>query len=255
MSEKKGNFWIWGLHSVLTAIEKRPELLSEVLYVESELSDATRRRMDSLRSQKSIEVRSVPQIPRSLEEHRHQGIAANLRYFPTFNERDLQQALGDSKASGQWLLLDGIEDPRNYGAILRSAAAFGVAGVIVGEKFQAPLSGVVAQASAGTCFLLPIYEISTTLKLPELVQSSQVRLIGLDGDGLPLRAQLADLHDKKEKIIWIVGAEGKGIHSRLKQKISQFVSIPLSPAVESLNASVAASIVLYEGHAVLTGEG
>jgi 23S rRNA (guanosine2251-2'-O)-methyltransferase len=249
MKEKKGNFWIWGLHSVLAAAEHCPESLSEIQYIESEISDASHRRLAALRANKSLQITAVPTLPRSLEEHRTQGIAANVKYFPMSNETDLQNALQVPSKGAQWILLDGIEDPRNFGAILRSAAAFGVSGVIVGEKFQAPVNGVVAQASAGTCFLTPIYEISSTLKLPDLVSGPEIMLIGLDGGGMDIQSKIGELRKTRPniQIIWVLGAEGKGIHSRLKQKIENFVSIPMAEAVESLNASVAAGIVLYLG--------
>ncbi len=249
MKEKKGNFWIWGLHSVLSAVERRPEIISEIQFIDAEISDATRRRMDALLGNKHFQIQSVASLPRALDEHRCQGVAANIKYFPMFNESDLQNAFHNPEKINQWILLDGIEDPRNFGAILRSAAAFGVSGVIVGEKFQAPVNGVVSQASAGTCFSTPIYEITSTLKLPDLLNGPEVVLVGLDRAGRDVAQSISDLKSRhpKAQVIWVLGAEGKGIHSRLKQRVPNFVSIPMTNGVESLNASVAAGIVLYLG--------
>jgi len=248
MKEKKGNFWIWGLHSVLMAAERRPEILSEIQYVENDMSDGALRRIEAIKTQSKISLKAVAALPRTLDEHRHQGIAAHVKYFPLLNEHELTLAFESQQSAGQWLVLDGIEDPRNFGAILRSAAAFNVHGVIVGEKFQAPVSGVVSQASAGTCFLVPIYEISSTLKLPDLLPKTDlVKIVGLDGSGASLKDFLNAAPNFYGATVWIVGAEGKGIHARLKQKIPNFVSIPMHNGVESLNASVATGIVLYEG--------
>ncbi len=245
MTFKKNNFWIWGLHSVLEALKHAPETISEIHFQRREVSDRVFEKLSELSNDHAIRLTETPTMPTALSENRHQGVAASLRYFNYRNESDLRQELASISGFSQWALLDGIEDPRNFGAILRSAAAFGLKGVIVGEKFQAPVTGVVAQASAGTCFQLPIYQVPTTLKVPDLFPTDSSRIIGLDGRGEDLRSLLSKSENLDRALIWVVGAEGKGIHGRLKEKLKSFARIEISESVESLNASVAASLVFF----------
>ena len=165
-----------------------------------------------------------------------QGVAALVR-CKTFK---LEDVLAKSQA-GPLLAIAGVQDPGNLGTILRSAEAFGAGGILLGEGTVNPFNSKVIRASAGSVFRLPIVQI----KLPEVLD--QMRHLGLrliatsSHKGTPLdQAMLSG------PLAIFIGSEGAGLPRELLTQMTDTVSIPHSPAVESLNAGVAASIVLYE---------
>jgi TrmH family RNA methyltransferase len=145
------------------------------------------------------------------------------------------------KAAGPLVVVAGLQDPGNLGTILRSAEAFGTGGVILGEGTVHYLNSKVVRASAGSVFRLPI----TTTKLSEAIQAmrqNKVRMLATSSHkGIPLRdANLG------APLAIFIGSEGAGVSRDLVRDMDDFIAIPHSPQVESLNAGVAASIVLYE---------
>lgn len=182
----------------------------------------------------------------------HQGvvaIAAPVAYL------DLDAMLGqiapDLNAARErkpvLLALDGIEDPHNYGAMLRSAVASGASGVIVPERGQAPLSATAVKASAGTALRIPIARVTNLADALFNLKERGYWIVGLDGgpaEGTQERATVWD-YDWDRPVALIIGGEGKGIRPRVRSQCDVLVSIPMSGEVESLNASVAAGIALF----------
>jgi 23S rRNA (guanosine2251-2'-O)-methyltransferase len=145
------------------------------------------------------------------------------------------------------LALDGIEDPHNYGAILRSAVASGASGVVVPERGQAPLSATAVKASAGTALRIPIARVSNLADALFSLKERGYWVVGLDGgvaEGSQERATVWD-NDWDRPVALVVGSEGKGMRPRVRAQCDVLVSIPIAGDVESLNASVAAGIVLF----------
>jgi 23S rRNA (guanosine2251-2'-O)-methyltransferase len=230
--------WIWGHHSIEAALERHPELVLE-LFCSRETVDGTLLR---LAQALGLRFRSQASVPGSLQDKRHQGVWAKLKAFPKRHWNDfIDQELPEC---GQWVLLDRIQDPRNYGAILRSCAAFGVQGVLVRERHQAPLTGVVAQSSAGQLFRVPIIELSSMEALWKWVEKESVLTLALDAHGGSFNA----LHSSASKRwLWLLGSEGEGLSPSLLSRATVKLAIPMADGVESLNASVAASLAVYEG--------
>ena len=146
------------------------------------------------------------------------------------------------------VVLDGIEDPHNYGAILRSAVAAGAVGALVPEKGMAPLSAVAVKASAGTALRIPI---GRTPRLGETLYAARERgywVLGLDGGdaeaGGPERVPVWDV-DWDRPLLLVVGSEGRGMSRHVRAQCDAFVTIPMRGPAESLNASVAAGIALF----------
>jgi TrmH family RNA methyltransferase len=165
-----------------------------------------------------------------------QGVAALVRW----KEFSMEEVLGNAK-DGPLLALAGIQDPGNLGTILRSAEAFGAAGVLLGEGTVSPFNSKVVRASAGSMFRLPVAKA----KLAEVIRplrEHRIRLVATSshkGTALP-EAGLA------LPVAIFIGSEGAGLSRDLIREMDEVVAIPHSPQVESLNAGVAASIVLYE---------
>ena len=172
-----------------------------------------------------------------------QGVAALVR-LKEFSLEDVTERL----QVGPVIALAGLQDPGNLGTILRSSEAFGSAGVILGEGTVSPLNSKVVRASAGSLFRLPIihrHGKSTTLKLEaisEKLRAQGVRLIATSSHrGTPL-----DQADLRTPAAIFFGNEGSGLPRDLMARMNESIAIPHAPQVESLNAAIAASIVLYE---------
>jgi 23S rRNA (guanosine2251-2'-O)-methyltransferase len=244
---KKPEDWAWGLHSFEAALECHPEIFLEI-QVEEEAAADVRARVESLAKAQGLRLKTVRRLPGFLAEKRTQGVAFKIQNFPQERYADFEEeflaALREPAAhSRQWAVLDSLQDPRNYGAILRSAAAFGIEAVITGTRDQCPLTGVVAQASAGNAFRLRNVEAPNLSRVLERVQTEAGNIWALEAGGRGLPQLLGS--GEPRPIVWIVGSEGEGIRSGLLKYVTEKVSIPMEPGVESLNASVAASLAFY----------
>jgi TrmH family RNA methyltransferase len=172
-----------------------------------------------------------------------QGVAALVR-LKNFSLEDVTERL----QLGPIIVLAGLQDPGNLGTILRSSEAFGSAGIVLGEGTVSPFNSKVVRASAGSVFRLPIihrHGKSTTAKLEEIsekLRTQDVRLLATSSHkGTPL-----DQADLKSPAAIFFGNEGSGLPRDMMAKMDESIAIPHAPQVESLNAAIAASIVLYE---------
>jgi 23S rRNA (guanosine2251-2'-O)-methyltransferase len=140
------------------------------------------------------------------------------------------------------IVLDGVEDPHNFGAILRTAEAAGANGVVIPERRAAGVTGTVAKASAGASEHLPVAKVTNIARTLEELKAKNVWIVGLDERG----KQNYDEVDYKMDCAVVLGAEGKGLHDLVAKKCDFLVSIPMLGKVPSLNVSVAGGVVLYE---------
>jgi len=140
------------------------------------------------------------------------------------------------------VVLDGVEDPHNLGAILRTADAAGADGVILPERRAVGVTGIVAKASAGASEHLPIAKVTNISRAIEDLKSKEFWIVGLDERG----QQTYDAIDYKMHCAVVLGAEGKGLHDLVRRHCDFLVSIPMLGKVPSLNVSVATGVVLYE---------
>jgi 23S rRNA (guanosine2251-2'-O)-methyltransferase len=140
------------------------------------------------------------------------------------------------------VVLDGVEDPHNLGAILRTADACGADGVVIPERRAAGVTGTVAKASAGASAHLPVAKVTNISRTLEELKAKNLWIVGLDERG----KQNYDDVDYKMDCAVVLGAEGKGLHDLVSRKCDFLVSIPMLGEVPSLNVSVAAGVVLYE---------
>jgi 23S rRNA (guanosine2251-2'-O)-methyltransferase len=169
----------------------------------------------------------------------HQGVAADLRDAASLSVEDL--VVG---AAGPALLvvLDGIEDPHNLGAILRTADAAGAHGVVRQSRHAAPLGGATAKASAGAVAHVKVAEVVNIARALEHLKAAGVWTVGLAGDA----PQAYDAVDYTLPTALVVGAEGTGLRRLVRERCDRLVSIPMHGHVQSLNVSVAAGVALFE---------
>jgi 23S rRNA (guanosine2251-2'-O)-methyltransferase len=190
----------------------------------------------------SIPVRFLPRVEldRMAGSGSHQGVVAvtsNKQY------NDLDDLIAAKR--GQYALivvLDGVEDPHNLGAILRTADASGADGVVIPERRAAGITGTVVKSSAGASEHLPVAKVTNIARTLEDLKAQNIWTVGLDERG----AQSYDSLDYNMDCAIVLGAEGKGLHDLVARKCDFLVSIPMLGKVPSLNVSVAAGVVLYE---------
>lgn len=170
----------------------------------------------------------------------HQGIIAEVQDFEYI---DLDGFLRSSKEKRNILMLDHIEDPRNFGAIIRSAEAAGVDAIIIAKDRGVRVNETVAKTSAGATAFVPIIQVSNLSRTCEKLKELGIWIVGTAGDAQQNYTEV----DYTFPTCFIVGSEGKGISQNLLKQCDFIVSIPLLGSINSLNVSVAAAILVYEG--------
>ena len=170
----------------------------------------------------------------------HQGIALVIKPFMYANFEEL---LSKSAKPGLLVGLDGVTDPHNLGAIVRSAAAFGADGVVIPERRTAAMTGSAWKSSAGAAARLPISQVTNLVRSIDEAKKAGFFVVGLDAQG---DESLPGFSLALESVYLIVGSEGKGLSRLVHEKCDLILSIPMQSSVESLNASVATAIVLQD---------
>ncbi|MFI0465242.1 23S rRNA (guanosine(2251)-2'-O)-methyltransferase RlmB [Saccharopolyspora sp. 5N102] len=202
---------------------------------------------EAVREAKSrgISVVDVPrmELDRMTNNAMHQGLALQVPQFSYAHPEDVLTAAHDSGMPPLIVALDGVTDPRNLGAVIRSAAAFGAHGVIVPQRRSAGITAVAWRTSAGTAAKLPVAKaVNLTRTLKDLKEAG-LMVIGLDADA---DVTSDELELATGPLVVVVGSEGRGLSRLVRETCDQTVSIPMAGGVESLNASVAAGVVLAE---------
>jgi 23S rRNA (guanosine2251-2'-O)-methyltransferase len=194
--------------------------------------------------QANIRVTAEPrdQLTRHVKTDTHQGIVAFLRERKFLALEDLLNAPPRSASGHFFLALDGVEDPHNLGALLRSADGAGIDGVIVPERRSAPLSGVVAKTSAGASEHARIAQVVNITRSLEAMKKRNIWIVGLDERGTP---DYMDF-DFRQDCCLVLGSEGSGLHELVKRTCDHLLRIPMAGSVSSLNVSVAGAVVMYE---------
>ncbi|ALP33569.1 23S rRNA (guanosine(2251)-2'-O)-methyltransferase RlmB [Corynebacterium pseudotuberculosis] len=172
----------------------------------------------------------------------HQGIGLQIPPYKYVEVYDLITQAKDSGEPGMIVVLDNITDPRNLGAVIRSVAAFGGHGVVIPERRSASVTAVAWRTSAGTAARLPVAKATNITRALKEFQQNGYQVVGLDAGG----DATLDTYDGKSPVVIVVGSEGKGISRLVRETCDSIMSIPMARWVESLNASVAAGVVLSE---------
>ncbi|NEB10973.1 23S rRNA (guanosine(2251)-2'-O)-methyltransferase RlmB [Streptomyces coelicoflavus] len=184
-----------------------------------------------------------PELDRMTNGLNHQGLVLQVPPYEYAHPEDLVAAARDEGADPLIVALDGVTDPRNLGAVVRSVSAFGGHGVVVPERRAAGMTAGAWKTSAGTAARTPVARATNLTRALETYQKAGITVVGLAADG---EAELGDLAALDGPVVIVVGSEGKGL-SRLVGETCDFrVRIPMPGGAESLNAGVAAGIVLYE---------
>jgi 23S rRNA (guanosine2251-2'-O)-methyltransferase len=233
---------LYGLHPVEEAIRSGSRRLDHVS-VARERRDERLERLIELCRTAGIRVALEPrdQLTRLARTDAHQGVLAVVRERQFLGVEDLLR----DKQEGRhhfFLALDGVEDPHNLGALLRTADGAGVDGVILPERRSAPVTATVAKTSAGASEHVRIARVTNLVRSLEQMKKQNVWVLGLDERGSP---DYSDF-DFRTDCVLVLGREGAGLHDLVKKTCDHLLRIPMAGQVSSLNVSVAGAVVMYE---------
>jgi len=240
MSERS---WVHGVHAVRWLLKQHPKRV-RVLYVQDSREDARAVELLGLAREAGIDVKRIE--GRRLDEWTgaaaHQGIAADVQPSRSWNESELLTHLDQQPEPALLLLLDGVQDPHNLGACLRTANACGVQAVVVPRDRAAGLTSTVRKVAAGAAELVPLVTVTNLARCMRLLKERDIWLIGADA-----QAERSTFEAELKGAMGIVmGGEGAGLRRLTREACDLLVRLPMHGAVESLNVSVATGMMLYE---------
>lgn len=233
--------YIYGKHALVEALTNAPKVIRKV-YLAPNLGDAKLRAL--------LEQNNIPTSPLATGKGKelvgrdtaHQGVIAVMDPSTLLISLDDFLATLDMKTNPAVAVLGEVQDPHNVGAIIRSAAAFGLAGILIPQHNQAGITGVVVKTSAGMAFRVPLVSIGNVNATLKILKEKGFWTYGLAMKGsIPLGAEVFDA-----PAAFVVGNEGAGIREKTLEACDVTLSIPMHPRTESLNAAVSAAVVFYE---------
>jgi len=239
-----GPEWVIGRNPVLEAL--LADLPARTIYIAdgSERDDRLREIL-KFTSEHSIPMLQVTrlELDRLTGGTIHQGIAMQLPSYDYLHPDDLLATASTSDREGLVVALDGITDPRNLGAVIRSAAAFGAHGVLIPERRSAGMTAAAWKTSAGAAARIPVARATNLNRALERFAKAGFTIVGLAGEG---DTDIAGVPGVDGPVVLVIGSEGEGLARLVREHCDVLARIPIASEVESLNAGVAASIALYE---------
>lgn len=237
--------FIYGKNAVLGALQNRPETVERV-FLERDKSFEGKYGEDVFNIIHSQNIKKEhfvnSDLSRELQTANHQGILAKVKVDElTVDFAEFIENL-EIDANTCLLILGELQDVQNVGSIIRTAAAFGISGILIPEHNQAQINGTVVKISSGTAFTIPLVKIGNINNTIEKLKEKRFWIYGLDAAGEKT------IYEEKytEASCFIIGNEGEGIRQKTKEACDMLLNIPISANVESLNASVSTAISLYE---------
>ena len=235
--------WVAGRNSVIEVL--RAGVPVQALYVaEGAERDGRLREAFALAAEAGVPLLEVTrgELDRMTAGAVHQGLAARLPSYEYAHADDLLDRATTQGDAPLIVALDSVTDPRNLGAVIRSAAGFGAHGVLIPERRAAGMTASAWKTSAGAAARIPVAQTVNLVRQLKAYQAAGCMVIGLTADG---DVDLPDLDLADGPLVIVIGSEGKGLSRLVTQTCDQTVSIPMASTLESLNAGVAASIALY----------
>lgn len=231
--------YIFGKHAAREVLKERPDVVKEV-HVSADFSDERLiRLLDATKV--NLKVLNLKNPPRGVSANAaHQGIVVGIVAEKlTIPYKTFKQTL-KPEAHTALLVLGEVQDPHNVGAVIRSAAAFGLAGVLIPPHNQAPVTGTVVKVSAGMAFRIPLVTIPNVNTVLRDLKDSGYWVYGLEGKG----TTTTTTEKFTRPSVFVLGNEGSGLREKTKELCDELLSIPIHPRCESLNAAAATAIVL-----------
>ena len=236
--------YIYGLHAVQAVLEREPEMVSKV-WLENSRRDDKAKKILQLAHDADVKPERVKREALNKfvgENANHQGVVALSKDTPAGNEKTLKQLLEDLTVPAFLLILDGVQDPHNLGACLRTADAAGVHAVIAPKDRASGLTSVVRKVACGAAESIPFIQVTNLSRTMRELQQAGIWMIGtsLETEQDIYQADLSG------PLALVLGAEGKGLRRLTAENCDSLVKLPMLGTVQSLNVSVSAGVCLYE---------
>jgi 23S rRNA (guanosine2251-2'-O)-methyltransferase len=243
VADSKRNY-VYGLHAVNAALERAPERVLELWIAQPREAETRVRELKERAQQAGVHIHAAAPdaLLKLVGDVVHQGAVAAMRPLKGWDEHDLTGLLDGLKVDPLLLVLDGITDPHNLGACLRTADAAGAHAVIIPKDRSATLDSVARKVAAGAAEFIPVVSVTNLARTLEALKQRGVWIVGTEGEA----AQSLYSADFKRSLALVLGAEGSGMRRLTREKCDFLVRIPMAGHMESLNVSVAAGIVLFE---------
>jgi len=238
-AKPESGLWLYGLHAVRAALANPKRFVKRAVLTERAATEVGAKLLGRVRH----ELTDMHGVSKILPEGAvHQGVALLVEPLPRASLEDVLAAAAPARRRVV-LVMDQITDPHNAGAILRTAAAFGVTAVVVQDRHSPPESGVLAKAASGALDVVPlVYEVNIARALENLGKENFWR-IALAGDG---DTALREAMEPNRDIALVLGSEGAGVRRLVRESCDVAAYVPIDAAMESLNVSNAAAVALYE---------
>ena len=234
--------WLYGLHAMQAVIENEPERLIEIWVLKGRDDERLINIVNQARRfGVSVQFCNRKVLDDKVKGEQHQGIVARAKPAKTLDESDLDQLL-DSTPVPLLLVLDGVTDPHNIGACLRTADAAGAHALIVPKDKSGGLTGTARKVACGAAEVVPFIQVTNLSRTLKQLQDKGVWVIGTAGEAEQL------IYDCKLSgpMALVMGAEGKGMRRLTRETCDELVKLPMAGSVSSLNVSVATGVCLYE---------
>ena len=243
MKPTESTEFVYGHHASVESLKSTQEI--NKVWLQTGLQDKIRNEITQLAKKKKLVIQQAPKskLDELTDGGNHQGVVLSVAAFEYASIDDLFEQADKKGEAPFFVILDGIEDPHNLGSILRTADAAGVHGIIIPKRRAVQLTATVAKTSTGAIEHVPVARVTNLVNIVEELKKRNVWVFGTDMAGDDYRRW-----DANGAVALIIGNEGRGISPLLKKKVDGMVTIPMVGHVQSLNASVAASLLIYRGY-------
>lgn len=243
MKPTESTEFVYGHHASVESLRSTQEI--NKVWLQTGLQDKIRNEITQLAKKKKLVIQQAPKskLDELTDGGNHQGVVLSVAAFEYASIDDLFDQADKKGEAPFFVILDGIEDPHNLGSILRTADAAGVHGIIIPKRRAVQLTATVAKTSTGAIEHVPVARVTNLVNVVEELKKRNVWVFGADMAGDDYRRW-----DANGAVALIIGNEGRGISPLLKKKVDGMVTIPMVGHVQSLNASVAASLLIYQGY-------
>jgi 23S rRNA (guanosine2251-2'-O)-methyltransferase len=243
VADSKRNY-VYGLHAVKAVLERAPERVLELWIAQPRDADTRVAELKGLAQRAGVHIHagSADALLKLVGDVVHQGAVAAMRPLKARDDHDLADLLDGLQVDPLLLILDGVTDPHNLGACLRTADAAGAHAVIIPKDRAATLDSVARKVAAGAAEFIPVVSVTNLARTLDALKQRGVWIVGTEGEA-PESLFSADL---KRPLALVLGAEGSGMRRLTREKCDFLVRIPMVGHMESLNVSVTAGIALFE---------
>lgn len=237
----KGNSLVFGFHAVFARVRHSPNSVNEV-FLDRKRRDARIRKLEERLNESNVRVIrcDADRLNKMVPGASHQGVIASIKFDQ--NVSSLEDVIVLSPQAQLLVVLDGVTDPRNLGAIMRSACAFGASAVIVPKDRSVGITDVVEKVASGAAGIIPLITVTNLARCLRTLKDANFWVVGTDGES---QESIRDFNFP-ERTVLVFGAEGDGARRLTKETCDHLVSIPIEDVIDSLNVGVSVGICLYE---------